>query len=118
MSAADADRRVPAGVWGGAHIALTVTDEGARISFDCASGEIATPLVTDDEGRFAIEGVLVAERGGPVRSDAEPERKAARYSGRVTGRTMNLDVTLIEPTQRIGSYVLELGREPHLTKCR
>jgi hypothetical protein len=105
------------GVWGGQHVALTVTEAGAHLEFDCASGDIEKPLVGDSRGRVDTEGTLTLE-GGPVRTDGKRERKAVRYTGRVDGRTMTLEVTVVEPPEKIGSYTLELGREPILRKCR
>lgn len=115
---AGVDTRVMPGVWGGEHIALTVKDDGAHAEFDCASAEIAAPLVADDRGNFAADAAFTAERGGPVRSDQPPEAKAARFSGRVVNRTMTLDVVLVDANEKVGSFALELGREPVVRKCR
>jgi hypothetical protein len=109
--------RVAVGEWGGEHVGLTVTNTGARLEFDCASGEISQPLTLDNDGRFSVEGVYTQERPGPVRIGDEPERKAARYSGRIAGKTMTLDVILIESKKNIGTFMLTFGGEPRVTKC-
>ena len=109
--------RVPTGIWGGQGLALVVTDAGAHAEFDCASGDIAAPLAIDNDGRFAADGVFIQERAGPVREGEEAERKPARYSGRVDGDTMTLEVALTESKQSIGTFTLRRGATPRVTKC-
>ena len=106
------------GVWGGDHAALTVIETGAHLELDCASGDISGRLSAGGDGRFSVEGVFVVEHAGPVRSDETPERKPARFSGRVEGGTMSLDVTLVESNTSVGRFALELGRAPGVKKCR
>src|SRR5438034_10632137 len=110
--------RVAAGLWGGEHVGLTVTNTGGHVEFDCASGQISQPLMLDSVGRFSVEGIYVQERPGPVRIEDEPERKAASYSGRVDGKSMALNVTLVESTQDVGSFTLTYDAEPRVRKCR
>jgi hypothetical protein len=106
------------GTWGGEHVALTVTEQGAHFEFDCASGDITQPLATDSEGRLDVVGVFVQERGGPVRSDDPPQAKPARYRGRLTGATLTFDVVLIESDAPAGSFTVVHAAEPRVRKCR
>ncbi len=109
---------VPAGVWGGEHINLEITERGALVEYDCARGEISEPLRLDAEGRFQARGNYVAEHGGPVRDGEAPAGRPASYSGSVRGRTMKLTVTLTEASERIGTFTLAQGSEGDLVKCR
>lgn len=117
MPGPDGDRLRP-GTWGGEHVALTVTDEGAHVEFDCAFGDISQPLTVGPDGRLAVEGVYVQEHGGPVRSGEEPDRKPARYSGRLSGQTLTFDVTLIESHETVGSFTVVRGVTPRVRKCQ
>lgn len=116
MTAGDRPSRVPDGAWGGDHIALTVTAEGATLDFDCAHGSIAGPLALDAEGRLESSGIYVREGPGPVREGAETGRPA-RYSGRLEGTTLTLSITLTDRGQSAGAYTLELGRRARIRKC-
>ena len=49
---------VPNGAWGGDHAALTVTDNGGRVEFDCAHGTLDHPLQVDERGRFSVAGTF------------------------------------------------------------
>jgi hypothetical protein len=111
------DGRVANGLWGGEHIALTVTSAGAQVEFDCASGEIVKPLVADSQGRFSIEGVYVQGHPGPIRVDENPESKPARYSGRIDGATMTLDIMLTNSSATIGTFTLTRGGFPRVIRC-
>src|SRR5262245_16973798 len=114
LSAVDFDR-VPAGVWGGQHLRLTVTDNGGTSEFDCAHGSLDSALAVDAEGRFDVPGTLVHE-GGPVREGVEEVRQSVRYTGRTDGRAMEIDV-VSAAGERIGAYHVEHGRPATLRKC-
>jgi hypothetical protein len=117
MVGADGDR-LRAGTWGGEHVALTVTETGGHVEFDCAFGDISQPLTTDPDGRLAVEGVYVQERGGPTRVGEEPDRQPARYAGRLNGQTLTFDVILIESKETIGSFTVVRGATPRVRKCQ
>lgn len=116
--AGSTDRRVPVGTWGGEHVALIVTETGAHLEFDCAFGDITQPLTFDRSGRLAVEGVFVQEHGGPVRLGEKPDRRPARYFGRLNGKTLTFEATLIDSNTSIGSFTLVSGATPRITKCR
>jgi len=105
------------GAWGGAHVAMIVSDTGAALEYDCAHGAITTPLRLDATGRFDLPGYHVREHGGPVRDDERETRMAARYVGRVTGARMTLVVSLVDSGSSVGEFGLRYGTAPQLLKC-
>jgi hypothetical protein len=109
---------IPRGMWGGQHISLEVTGEGARIEYDCAHGAISQQIRADRSGRFEAKGVHVREHGGPVREGEDAPSRPARYSGRTDGKTMTLTVTLTDPDENVGTFTLEYRKEARLTKCQ
>ena len=109
--------RVATGVWGGEHVRLQVTDDGATIEYDCAHGTLAQPLALDAQGRFSVAGTHTRE-GGPIRVNAAPAGQPARYTGSVQGRTMTLTATLTDKEQPVGTFTLTQGSEGRLWKCR
>jgi len=109
--------RLAAGTWGGQHVGLTVTDTGAHVEFDCASGDIAQPLTLDAGGGLSVDGVYVREHGGPIQVGEVPDRKPARYAGRVAGTTLTLDVLLTDSNEKVGTFTLERGAAPGVRKC-
>lgn len=105
------------GTWGGPHVQMDVERDGARLEFDCAHGATDGPLALGNDGRFDLKGYFVAERGGPVRAGHQEKRLPARYTGRVDGKTMTLDVTLTEAGDHIGTFTLTHGQAARLMKC-
>jgi hypothetical protein len=103
------------GRWGGVHVALTLTDSGGTIEYDCAHGGLGTPVRLDRAGRFDVAGVHVREHGGPVRVGEVPDSLPARYAGDVTGDRMTLRVFV--GTDTLGRFELRRGAEPQLFKC-
>jgi hypothetical protein len=104
------------GSWGGEHISLEATAQGARIEYDCAQGTIDDPIVLDRDGRFGAKGTHTAEHAGPVREGEPAEGQPARYRGRVKGGTLELTVTL-SSGEEVGSFTLTRDAQPRLTKC-
>jgi hypothetical protein len=109
---------VPTGVWGGEHIRLVVTETGATVEYDCDVGRIDGPLLRNQEGDFEARGVHVFGRGGPGRlGDPAPTQDPAQYQGWTDGSHMRLIVTLSASGKQVGTFSLELGRQPLLEKC-
>ena len=106
------------GTWGGEHIRMEVTAEGAQIEYDCAHGTIDQKFVLDAQGRFDLTGTHVREHGGPVRRDEQENRHPARYKGQIKGETMTLTVTESDTDQSVGTFNLTRGQQGHVTKCR
>jgi hypothetical protein len=109
---------VAEGVWGGAHVRMSVGKDGAELEFDCARGEIGAPFKTDDEGRFELPGTFTRRSPGAIRVGKTPAPQPALYSGRVEGRTMTLSVKLTDTDQTLDTYTLARGSEGRLWKCR
>jgi hypothetical protein len=107
---------VPNGAWGGDHVALTVTDGGGRVEFDCARGTLDHPLRLDDSGRFSVAGTFVQEHGGPTRAGEVPEGQPARYQGRLDRQKLEFTVTVEGKTGQ-GPFTVTLAKAPKLTKC-
>jgi hypothetical protein len=103
------------GAWGATHAALTLTDTGGTIEYDCAGGVLRSPVRPDAAGRFAVDGVHVRGHGGPVRIGEVPDSLPARYVGRVNGDRMTLRVLVGADT--LGPFELQRGAEPRLFRC-
>lgn len=106
------------GAWGGEHIGLEVTEQGATVEYDCAHGTIDEKVVTDAVGNFNLRGTHVREHGGPVRKDEREDSHPAAYKGKIKGDTMTLTVTETDTGETVGTFTLTLGRQPRITKCR
>jgi hypothetical protein len=118
---ADSAQTQPADVlggWGGLHLSMSVTSQGASVEFDCAHGQIAEPLRLDAQNGFAARGTYVQEHPGPVLSGAAPNSQAALYTGTITGMQMTIAVKLLDTNQEIGTFVVGRGQPPRLFKCR
>ena len=105
-----------AGTWGGNHVVLTVTSEGATIEFDCAHGTLQGPIRPDAEGRFETAGTYVQERGGPVR-EGEEDARPARSTGRVEKGRMTLTIAFPDGREPLGPFELVHGKAARLAKC-
>lgn len=101
--------------WGGIHIGLTITVNGARVEYDCAEGEILEPI-RPVNGRFTVQGVHRAGLGGPIGGDAVVPRPA-RYDGTIRGDRMTLTVILTDRNELLGVFELQGGADPRVFKC-
>jgi hypothetical protein len=111
-------RSITLGSWGGKHIQMIVSAEGAKIEFDCAWGTIDEPLMVNKDGNFEAHGTYLPERGGPVRyGEPPPERHPAHFHGWTDGRQMRLTVRLLDTGESVGTFTLGLGHSPILDKC-
>jgi hypothetical protein len=116
-STSPSDSRLPTGVWGGDHVAMTVSAGGAHLEFDCAHGDIGQPLMVDDSGRLSVDGTFTQEHGGPIRVGETEDKKPARYSGKLSGETMTLSVTLTDTKETVGSFTVTRGGDARVRKC-
>jgi hypothetical protein len=110
-------RSLKEGVWGGNSISAEVSDGGVSLEFDCAHGKIAKKVLLDGEGKFEIEGVYVAEKGGPVRVDEDQKGKPAIYTGTSDGKSLTLTIKLKDADEPVGTYNLTHGRTGRIRKC-
>lgn len=111
---------VPAGTWGGMHVRLTVTANGAEVEFDCAHGSIDRPIILDGNGSFDVTGTFEPE-GGPVSMPVEgstiTKSFVARYRGRVTRGKMTLILIRSATGNQEEEFFLTHGQTPVLEKC-
>src|SRR5437667_2803284 len=108
---------LPVGPWGGEHINLEVTEQGATIEYDCAHATIEQRIALDRRGRFDVAGMQIQERGGPTRQGAE-SGYAVRFAGQVNGKKMTLTVTNSLTKESLGTFILVHGRQSKLFKCK
>ncbi len=109
--------RMTKGTWGGNHVLMEVTEEGARIEYDCAHGTISESLKIDRNGKFSAKGLHFRERGGPQRVGTEERGEPVVYSGTTDGKTATLTVTNSVTDEIIGTFALTLGKGSRITKC-
>ncbi len=108
---------VPPSSWGATGIGVVVTENGVKIEYDCAIGEIKQKLMVDENGEFEADGFHTPEGFGPTRTDNPPKSQPAHYTGKISGDTLTLRVKLMETKEQIADYTLERGRTPRLRKC-
>jgi len=104
-------------MWGGEHVALTVSETTTHVELDCAHGDIAGALRTRSDGTFSTSGMFVREHGGPIREDEKADARPAMYLGRVSDETMELTIRLTDPESPIGSFRLTRGAPGRVVKC-
>jgi hypothetical protein len=102
--------------WGGEHVVLTISQNGATFEFDCAHGQTDQPITVDKDGNFDAPGTFTPDSVGPARRDENPPADRARYSGHIEGDTMTLKVVRAEKDP--GTFTLTRGAHPMLKKCR
>ena len=108
---------VSIGKWGGRHVGMEVTADGAQLDFACAHATINQPLQLDAGGNFDVQGRYTKEHGGPVRSDEDQNGAAARFKGHFEGKTLTLSITLDGSDEAIGTFTLEHGKYSRIFKC-
>lgn len=106
---------LPSGRWGGDRVELVVGPASAQVELDCAHGSFPSPIPLR-EGAFEVAGVLVPERGGPVREGEVLPEYSARYRGTTDGKRMTLTIEA-QGLERLGPFSLELGRSARIVKC-
>jgi hypothetical protein len=111
-------RVVPNGVWGGEHIRMEVSDNGADIEFDCARGIISQRLELDAQGRFKVQGTYKAETPAPAAADGGSTHSGvpATYVGVLSGSSLRLQIS-IEGQDTPRTFLLVHGDQGKLAKC-
>ena len=104
------------GLWGGQGLSMEVTDAGATLDFDCASGSITEPMKPDSAGKFSAKGRFARQRPGPTR-EGEDEGQPAVYNGVVDGENLTLTITLTQNSEKVGSFTLGHGKMGRIRKC-
>lgn len=116
-TAVQQEGRMTKGTWGGDHISMEVTEEGAEVEFDCAHGTISEPLRVDREGKFSAKGTHVRERVGPIRVGNDDKGEPVIYSGTTDGKTATFTITNSATDEVIGTFSLTLGKRSRIHKC-
>ena len=105
------------GTWGGDHIALEVTENGASVEYDCAHGTI-DKISIDEHGGFSAKGSHVREGPGPIRVGHEASEQPATYTGTTDGKTLTLTVKLDGSKEDVGTFHLTHGVTGRIRKCK
>jgi hypothetical protein len=103
--------------WGGEHIGLAVSETGAALEYDCASGTIDQKIAAATDGTFSAVGTHTRGHGGPIMQGEIPDRHPARYDGWTDGQTMKLTVTLTDTGEKLGDYALTRGQSARVFRC-
>jgi hypothetical protein len=88
------------GSWGGQGISMDVTDNGASLDFDCASGRITEAIVPDRAGKFTAKGLFARQRPGPTREGDDNDGQPATYTGVINGDNLTLTINLTRTMKR------------------
>ena len=108
---------VSPGNWGARGISVLVEENGAKIEYDCAHGEIKEKLTVNENGEFEADGTHTRESFGPIIQGKEPKPQPAHYTGKISGDTMTLKVTLTNSNESVGDFTLGRDKYARLTKC-
>ena len=108
---------LPAGIWGGDHVAMTVADTATHLELDCAHGDIPGAITVDARGRFDVAGAFVREHGGPIRQGEVPDSHPAKFSGSVASTTMALTIRFADLNEMIGTFTVVRGSPGRVLKC-
>lgn len=104
--------------WGGQHLELEVTPEGANLEFDCATGTIALPMTVDAQGNFSGKGTISRERPGPVMRDSPNSTGDATFSGVLKGNTLKLHISSPNWPADASDFVLVRGQAGRVLRCK
>lgn len=105
------------GSWGGQGISMEVTDNGANLDFDCATGRITEPITPDSAGKFTAKGVFARQRPGPTREGDDNDGQPATYKGVVSGDNLTLTITLTRNEEKVGNFTLGHGKPARIRRC-
>lgn len=108
---------VSVGKWGGTHVEMEITEQGASLDFDCATGIITEPLLIDAAGKFQARGTFYPQHGGPIRKDEVTRGRAVVYSGTIQGDSMELEFTIGENDETPQKFTLVRGKNGNLRRC-
>lgn len=105
-------------VWGGSHVSMKVTPQGATLEFDCAHGSLLEEIKPNAKGEFTAHGTYTPEHGGPVMRDNPDRDLPATYQGSVDGDTMRLEIMLADNAEAPEPFTLTRGKAGRVVKCR
>ena len=101
------------GTWGGDNAGMIVSANDIHVHIGCTLGDAKAPIQTDANGQFQVEGTYNVDAYPVNRGITHP----AVFSGRITGQTMVLTVTLSDITRVLGPVTLIYGKEPKMGPC-
>jgi hypothetical protein len=105
------------GMWGGQGVSMEVTDNGARLDFDCATGSITEAIAPDSAGKFTVKGLFARQRPGPTREGEENDGQPATYTGVIDGENLTLTITLARSNEKAGTFTLGHGKPARIRRC-
>lgn len=105
------------GMWGGQGVSMEVTDNGASLDFDCATGSITEAIVPDSAGKFTVKGLFARQRPGPTREGDENNGEPATYTGVIEGDNLTFTITLARGDEKIGTFTLGHGKPARIRRC-
>ncbi|HEX2722786.1 MAG TPA: hypothetical protein VHM24_07705 [Gemmatimonadaceae bacterium] len=101
------------GTWGGNNAGLIAEDTVAHVHIGCTLGYAKGPIRPNADGLFETTGTYNVDAYPIDRGIIHP----ARFSGRVTGKTMTLTVVLRDDGRVLGPVTLTFGKEPQMGPC-
>jgi hypothetical protein len=104
------------GSWGGEHIRLVSSSEGATIELDCAHATIEAEIYLNQDNCFDMQGLYFEEHAGPPRPGEQIRSYPARVRGCVRQSTMNLTITP-DDTSKAGAFTLNYDQAASIVKC-
>jgi hypothetical protein len=104
---------LPPGTWGGPDAGVIVEGQTAHVHIGCTKGDTAAPIALDDNGEFAVKGLYNVNAYPVDQGILHP----ARFTGRVSGNEMTIEVQLLDTDQRLGPVTVQLGRDPQMRQC-
>jgi hypothetical protein len=107
-------RNVAPGKWGGPHLNLTIERTAVALEFDCGSGVLPQALIVDRRGRFRMRGTYTSQPGS---ASVARQSHPVEYSGSISGKTMTIEVWLLDENKLLGRYSLTSGAPQTLHKC-
>ena len=104
-----------AGNWAGDGFAMRSTPTGMIVQGRCASGKIAHSILPDATGAFIARGYYNAQTSGLSLSDIAPTDQPADFTGKVSGKTLDLTLKIAgKPDTR---YSLRRDAKIKFPKC-
>lgn len=108
---------LPAGTYGGEHIAISVSADKMHIEFDCAHATFDGPF-TVVNGQFQAKGTFTREAGVQIEPDLMPPGEPAVIEGTLTGNSLTIIITVNgDRSRQVGPLTATLGKRPDIFKC-
>jgi hypothetical protein len=108
---------LPEGMYGGRHLAISVSATGMSIEFDCAHARFEGPI-TVVNGQFEAPGTFVRESGVQMDPELRQEGQPAVINGTVKGTTLTITITVAgDRANQIGPLSATKDQTPVIRKC-